>query len=721
MDILKTVEPFQGTPPEAPLSMPVQCLRRAPTRGARPTSSPRTIAVRRLLVVGGAVVLTAAGVWQMKLVLTTSDLTPVAVFMLLLFAALFAWIALSFTSALAGFVSLLAGGGHGPAHSIDITSAPRPKARTALLMPCYNESPARVMGGLQAIWESLESADAVGMFDIFVLSDTTDPQVWIAEEEQFLELRRRTGSDRIFYRHRAQNTGRKAGNIAEWVTRWGGDYPYFLILDADSVMEARTLLHLAATMQAHPDIGLIQTLPIITGGATVFARLQQFAGRIYGPLIAHGISWWHGAEGNYWGHNAIIRTQAFAEQAGLPELRGPQPIGGHILSHDFVEAALMRRGGWAIHMIPALGGSYEEGPPSLTDVSIRDRRWCQGNLQHLGVLPTRGLHWISRLHLLTGIGAYITAPLWLLFLLAGIVNALQARFMVPNYFPDGGKALFPTWPVIDPVRAKWMFVGTMALLLLPKLLGCLVAITDRATRRGSGGALRLLAGTVLESLVSGLLAPVVMLTQTMHVMSIAIGRDSGWSAQRRDDGALPLGDTVRRYLGHTVLGAALGVAAWLVSASLALWMSPVVLGLLLAVPLAVLTNHRDRVLASFGLLRIPEEMATPPVLARAAALAREVAPDQAPPMPARLLDNPRLLAAHCALLPKPRRPWLDPLNVPQLTARAKLEEAPTVLAAWEAMTQSERIAWLCDAAMLAPARAASSPTGGRSPPIPLIG
>ncbi len=701
MDVLNPDAPFYGLPPETPLEMPVQSLHVVPARGTKPASSPRGIAVRRLLVVGGAVALTAAGVWQMKLVLAANAVTPVAVFMLVLFAALFAWIALSFTSALAGFVSLLAGGGNGPGRCDAV-----PTTRTALLMPCYNEDPGRVMAGLQAIWESLDADGAADLFDIFMLSDTTNPEIWIAEEERFLELRRRTGSDRIFYRHRRLNTGRKAGNIADWVRRWGGGYPQFLILDADSVMAAGTLQQLVVMMEAHPDIGLIQTLPIITGGTTIFARLHQFACRIYGPLIAHGIAWWHGAEGNYWGHNAVIRTAAFAEQAGLPELRGRKPIGGHILSHDFVEAALMRRGGWAIHMVPALAGSYEEGPPSLTDLAIRDRRWCQGNLQHLGVLPARGLHWISRMHLLTGIGAYITAPLWLLFLLAGIVNALQARFSVPNYFPDGGKALFPTWPVVDPVRAKWMFVATMALLLLPKLLACIVALTDRATRRGAGGTFRLLAGTMLETVISGLLAPVVMLTQTMHVLSIARGRDSGWSAQRREDGAVPRGDTVRRYLPHTLLGAALGLASWLVSVSLALWMSPVILGLLLAIPLAALTNRRDRTLAAIGLLRIPEETAPPPVLARAAGLARAARAAEPAAMPDRLLENSNLLTAHVALLGAPRRPWHDPLDVPLLIARAKLDEAPSVAAAWEAMTQPERVALLSDPAALRSARAA---------------
>ena len=487
---------FPALPAEAPLAMPTQSLRLGPARSGRPASSPRAMGLRRLLVIGGATALSVVGTYEMYLVLGVNRLTVLTVFMLLLFLALFAWIALSFTSALAGFVSLLFGGGR---HLI-ARKPGLPATRTALLMPTYNESPVRVTAGLQAIDELLRALGATDAFDIFMLSDTVEPEVWIAEEAAFLALRQRTGGHgRIFYRRRTQNTARKSGNIADWVTRFGGAYQQFLILDADSVMTGELLLHLVGAMESHPDVGLIQTLPVITGGATLFARLQQFAGRVYGPLIAHGLAWWHGAEGNYWGHNALIRTRAFAEQAGLPELRGRKPFGGHIMSHDFVEAALIRRGGWAVHMLPGLGGSYEECPPSLIDLAVRDRRWCQGNLQHAAVLPARGLRWISRLHLLTGIGSYLTAPLWLLFLLTGILIALQARFVPPDYFPQG-KSLFPLWPVIDPVRAMWMFVGTMGLLLAPKLLGAIVVMVHGRERRGCGGVVRLLLSVVIETI-----------------------------------------------------------------------------------------------------------------------------------------------------------------------------------------------------------------------------
>ncbi|HET6196706.1 MAG TPA: glucans biosynthesis glucosyltransferase MdoH, partial [Acetobacteraceae bacterium] len=597
--------------------MPTQSLRSAPKRGPRPPSAPRGMALRRFLVIGGAVALTLEGAHEMYLVFAVNGVTALAIFIMAIFLALFAWIALSFTSGLAGFCSMLAGGGCRLGTGPD-TPLPQLQARTALLMPTYNEQPTRVMAGLQAMWESLAETAAADAFDLFILSDTTDPRIWIAEEAGFLALRDRTGAEqRMFYRRRPKNTARKSGNIADWVTRFGGAYAQFLILDADSLMTGETLVRLAGAMERNPDVGLIQTLPVITGAATLFARVQQFAGRVYGPLIAHGIAWWHGAEGNYWGHNAMIRTLAFAQQAGLPELTGRRPFGGAIMSHDFVEAALMRRGGWAIHMVPGVPGSYEEAPPTLTDLAVRDRRWCQGNLQHLAVLPTRGLYAVSRLHLLTGIGSYITAPLWLLFILTGILIAVQARFVQPDYFPQG-KSLFPQWPVVDPVRAMWMFVATMALLLVPKLLGGIAVLLRRRDRHGFGLP-RLVAGILFETLIAGLLAPVVMITQTIDVVAILLGRDSGWNAQRRGDGAIPARETQRLYRRHTVLGLLLGATAWAVSLSLALWMLPVILGLALAIPLALLTGRRH----AAGVLRTPEDLDPPPVVARATALQRE--------------------------------------------------------------------------------------------------
>jgi membrane glycosyltransferase len=680
-------------PGPAPLPMAVQSLHRTFTRLQRLPSSPRAIGLRRFAVIGSATALTILASYEIYLVLAVNGPTPLAVIMVLLFAALFGWIALSFTSALAGFCSMLAGGG-GRLLRHDLSV---PSTRTALLMPVYNESPHHVMAGLRATWESLQKTGvAAEAFDAFILSDTTDPDTWIDEESTFLELRARTGGyNRIFYRRRLRNTARKSGNIADWITRFGAAYEQFLILDADSVMTGESLVRLVDAMERHPDVGLIQTLPIIAGGNTLFARTQQFAGRIYGPVIAHGIAFWHGAEGNYWGHNAIIRTRAFAAAAGLPELPGRKPFGGAILSHDFVEAALLRRAGWAVHMVPALVGSYEGCPPTLTDLAIRDRRWCQGNLQHALVLPARGLHWVSRLHLMTGIGSYITAPLWLMFLLSGILIAIEARFITPNYFPSG-PSLFPVWPVIDPVRAMWMFVGTMALLLLPKVLGFLAVALHGPVRRGCGGVLRLFASIVLETVISGLIAPVTMLTQTQHVIAIMFRGDSGWRVQKRDDGSIPLRITAREYRWHTLLGLALGGCAWAVSRHLALWMLPVVLGLALAVPLAAVTaqTRAGTALRRAGLLRVPEETHPPDVLTRAAELASESVPT--PHGVAHLLHDPMLLAAHRRMLPPPRRTGPTSIDSALAVARARLEAAESIEAALAAMTGEERLACLTD-------------------------
>ncbi|MBN8772313.1 MAG: glucans biosynthesis glucosyltransferase MdoH, partial [Thiobacillus sp.] len=262
----------------------------------------------------------------------------------------------------------------------------------------------------------------------------------------------RLGDDNapLYYRRRRRNIARKAGNIADFCKRWGGGYDYLLVLDADSLMEPTSIIELARRMEADRDAGLIQTVPRLVHGKTVFARLHQFASRIYGPAIATGLAWWVGGEGNYWGHNAIIRRRAFTEAAGLPDLPGKAPFGGHILSHDFVEAALIRRAGWTVKIADDIQGSYEETPPSLVDFAIRDRRWCQGNLQHVGVLPARGLHWVSRFHLVSGILSYLASFLWLLLIAAGFGLAVQAYFTPPDYFSDPHQ-LFPTWPQIDSV------------------------------------------------------------------------------------------------------------------------------------------------------------------------------------------------------------------------------------------------------------------------------
>ena len=680
------------------MPMPVQALHGEGVPVAGPLAGgPKLVWLRRAVVILPAIAMTAFAAHEMLRVLDSGGITTLIVLLLVLFVALFAWIALSFCSSVAGFVSCLMRGGL--RLGVGRGALPALTVRTALLMPTYNEQPSRVMAGLEAIHASLAATGYGDQFDIFILSDTTDADVWVDEEAHYLTLRNRLGTAAgIFYRRRAQNTERKAGNIADWVRRWGGGYSPFLILDADSVMTGDALVRLAAAMAAHPAVGLIQTLPTIANGRSLFARMQQFAGRVYGPPIAHGIAWWHGAEGNYWGHNAMIRTAAFAAQAGLPTLHGRKPFGGDILSHDFVEAALMRRGGWQIHMVPGLPGSYEESPPSLPDLAVRDRRWCQGNLQHLAVLPSRGLHWVSRMHLLTGVGSYITAPMWLLFILVGIAISLQSRFLTPDYFPNG-KQLFPTWPIVDPERAKWVFIETMALLLAPKLFAYVALLFDGTLRRGCGGAIRAALSLLLETVIAGLLAPVTMLTQTLNVVAILLGRDSGWNPQRRDNGTIPLGIIARLYAWHTAFGLALAVSAFLVSPYLLAWMSPVVIGQALAIPLALLTSSAaiGLRLRRAGLLRIPEEMFPPQVLAQATARAAELGNAAPPEALRRLHADPALRAAHEAMLPPIRRRSDNPLLA---TGLAKLDEVQSIDDAAAVLTRGEKAAVLGSAAGL---------------------
>jgi membrane glycosyltransferase len=591
---------------------------------------------------------------------------------LFLFVLLFAWIAFSFMSALAGFAVLLFRmkdplgiDPDAPLSSIG--------TKNAMLLPTYNEDPYRIMARLRAMYESVEQSAYGSGFDWFVLSDTTNPAVWIAEEKSFLQLRGGLGANNIFYRHRPENFARKSGNIEDWIKRFGAGYEHMIILDADSLMTGDTIVRLVSAMEAHPGVALIQTLPIVVNAKTLFARLQQFSGRLYGPLIAAGIAWWHGSEGNYWGHNAIIRIRAFAQDAGLPELHGRKPFGGHILSHDFVEAALMRRAGWAIRMVPRLGGSFEECPPSLLDFAARDRRWCQGNLQHLAVLPARGLHWVSRLHLLTGIGSYLTAPLWLLFLVLGILISLQAQFVRPEYFPKGF-SLFPKWPAQDPILAAWVFVGTMGLLILPKLLAWALLVTQSLNRKQFGGGLLALAGVMIETFLSGVIAPVMMIFQSSAVGEILLGRDAGWQVQRRDDGKWPSGDLIRKYAAPTVFGAGMAASAFAVSLPLLLWMAPVILGLLLSVPIAMLSSRIGD--PNSKLLCTPEQMAPPQVLIRANELAN--ASDEAVTCPLVALRNDtRLLEAHLRSLPADKPRNRGQINPELAIARAKIEDAET--------------------------------------------
>jgi membrane glycosyltransferase len=554
-----------------------------------------------------------------------------------LFFILFTWISGAFWTAVAGFIVRLAG--HDPAVLEPPPLATQPLAsKTAIVVPIYNEDTVRVFAAVDAIWWSLQQQPAEKSFDFYILSDTRVSEIAQAEVAAWSALvARRGAAGRLFYRRRSDNVGRKSGNLAEFVRNWGGAYDYMIVLDADSIMSGAALVSMAQLMDAHPDVGIVQTLPLLAGRDTLFARLLQFAVRLNGSMLAHGLAFWQLSESNYWGHNAILRLRPFARYCALPRLPGAPPFGGEILSHDIVEAGFMRRAGYKVWLVPDITGSWEEVPSNVIDYAARDRRWAQGNLQHVGVMPMRGLHWLSRTHLLTGILSYVSSPLWLLVLiLSSIVTCIQA-VTGHRYFQPGAYSLFPSWPQYRDGEIAAVLTMTVIVLLVPKLLGAFLALRDRAVRAAFGGAGKILGGFLLEQLLSILLAPTMMLFHSEFVLRALLGKSVGWDAQARGDRGITWYEAFLRHKWHLAIGLVWGTAILVLAPDFIWWMSPVIIGMLLAIPLTVLTSRADlgRALRRRGWLLTPEETSEPPELTAAAAARARRAPeaiDIAPPV-----------------------------------------------------------------------------------------
>ncbi|WP_257457948.1 glucans biosynthesis glucosyltransferase MdoH [Archangium lipolyticum] len=661
--------------------------------------SPGSAGLRRACVLGLTALSTLAAAWEMLRLLSVKGHTPPELLMAGLFILCFAWISLSFWAAVAGFIQLALGRRLPGLRWPDAREEAAPlKRRTAVVMPIHNEDPASVFANVQATYESVAATGQLESFDFYVLSDSTRAEAWVAEELAWADLCRRVGGQgRIFYRRRSDNTGKKAGNLADFCERWGRRYDFMVVLDADSLMSGDTLVKMARLMELNPRVGILQAPPQLVGRATLFARLQQFAGRVYGPVVAAGAAAWQLGESNYWGHNAILRVAAFTEHCGLPVLPGQQPFGGHILSHDFVEAALMRRAGYTVWLVPELGGSYEQPPPHLLAYAQRDRRWCQGNLQHLRLVLAGGLHPFSRAHFLMGVMSYVASPLWLLFLATGLVAALHDGFVEPAYFPEH-RTLFPVWPTFDSEGALRLMTVSLAMLLLPKAFGLALALANREHAARMGGRVRLVLSALMESVLSTLLAPVMMLFQSHFVFGTLLGYRVSWTSQQRDDQDLPWAEAARRHAVHTAVGVVLAAVAFLVSPGLLPWLSPVVAGLLLSIPLSVWTARASlgTWAARHGLFLIPEESAPPPVVARALELSeRELEPvgDGLE----RVLKDPRAHALHLALLAS--SPGIDVTSLALASARRKLLEGQP-----EQLSANEKVAVLLDAATLEQAR-----------------
>jgi membrane glycosyltransferase len=536
---------------------------------------------------------------------------------LVLFFVLFTWITGAFWTALAGFVIRLVGRDPAVLHLDEIAGRVL-KGRTAVVMPIYNEDTARVAAGLDVIWSSLRAHPQQAAFDLFILSDTRKPEIAAAEEKAWRALVEHHGArGRIFYRRRQENIGRKAGNIADFVRQWGGAYDYAVVLDADSIMSGTALVSLALMMDAHPEAGIIQALPVPAGRETLFARLVQFAARLSSPMLSSGLAYWQLGEGNYWGHNAILRLSAFAEFCDLPRLPGSAPLGGEILSHDFVEAAFMRRAGLKVWLLADLGGSWEEVPSNVIDYAARDRRWAQGNLQHIGLLPMRGLHWLSRVHLLTGVLSYATSPMWFAVLILSSIVVCMDAVNGHQYFTPGSFSLFPSWPESRIGEIFSLLTITFGVLLIPKVLAAVLALKDRSLRRGFGGGGRLFISLLLEQVFSMLMAPAMMVFHSTFVITILAGKPVSWSAQERGDRGIGFVEALGRHKWHVLLGLVWGAVILWLAPRYIWWLLPVLAGLVLSVPLTMLTSRASagEWTRRHGLLLTPEESQPPQELA----------------------------------------------------------------------------------------------------------
>ncbi|WP_343526619.1 glucans biosynthesis glucosyltransferase MdoH [Sphingomonas sp.] len=559
-------------PPPAPLVMPVQRFdgppppHTAPEPRAGVNLAPDDILTRRLLLVLLTGLLATAASASVKEALLSDGFNLLDGLLLLLFFPLFAWISFGFVTAAIGFVLLISRAHPG------IVAAPRDgaplTARTAVLVPVHNEDVDAVFDRIARMATMIGRAGAAGYFTFFVLSDSGAAAE--AEERAAWERLAPRLDVPLYYRRRTENVGRKPGNIADWVRHQGAAYDFMLMLDADSLMGGDTIIGMAQVMAQRPSIALLQTVPMIIGATTFFQRWMQFASRFYGPISTAGLVWWSGSESTFWGHNALIRISAFAESCGLPELPGRPPFGGTIMSHDMVEAALLRRRGWRLHML-MVEDSFEEFPPTLIDQAVRDRRWAQGNIQHLRLLGASGFHWISRLQLLIGASAYLMSPAWLILIATSIAQSLS---------DDAA--------TVRAVTSTQVLVVTLILLFGPKLLSIIWVVADAGRRASYGGARGILASVALDVPLSILTAPVIALTQTIDLINIVRGKPSGWSPQSRVRDGLAAADVMPRYRWHLGVGVVLLAVSFL-NPMLGAWLSPVTLGLLLAPLLAMET------------------------------------------------------------------------------------------------------------------------------------
>ncbi len=569
-------------PPPAPMAMPVQDFQAAfRDMNAPGAATVDGLGMWRFLAFSPAMLATLALTWIIQGWFSDQGISTIEAILLVLICFNFFWIAFTVSTVCIGLVSMA---------RRDPPSRPVPvrPLKVALLMPIHNEVPWYVLGNARSMLEELRARGGMHEYAMFILSDTQDETIAAQEQDSVRTLLASLSPDlKLYYRRRERNTDRKVGNIADWVANWGADYPAMLVLDADSLMTGRAILRLTEALASDPGAGLIQSFPQLIGAQSVFAKMQQFANGVYGAALAEGLARWCGQEGNYWGHNAIIRTAAFASCAGLPRLRSLSGRQKLIMSHDFVEAGLLRRAGWGVRFLPRIRGSYEETPQTLIDYILRDRRWCQGNLQHLNLLWSRGFRSISRFHLFHGAVGYLMSPIWFALLVMWALIGMGKEASLLTYFSETNP-LMPSWPEMTETRQVLVILLMYAMLLAPKLMG--IAALPLAGVRFSefGGGWRFALSFVSEVMLSILYAPILMVQQMISVFRTWLGLQSGWSPQARSGGRYGLGTLLVCHSLETVSGAtlALGIMAGFVSP----WLLPIAVSLLFAVPLSALSG-----------------------------------------------------------------------------------------------------------------------------------
>jgi membrane glycosyltransferase len=573
--------------------------------------------LRRYIYVILSLLTAVSGVYIMFDILSANELNTLETIILVLFGISFTWLSLAFWSGAFGFVLQML--------RIDPLSLKSTRnlaaddtpiiTRTAVVMPVYNEDTHRVIAGFEATLRSLEKTGEIAKFDFFLLSDTTNLNIAQAERDAWQLLQERLGDlgQQVFYRRREKNIGRKVGNLAEFCQRWGANYEQMIVLDADSIMAGDCLLKMVRAMQANPRCGLIQTIPIPVRQTTFFGRFVQFAAVLYSPMLATGLAFWQTDAANYWGHNAIIRMRAFIDHCGLPTLAGKAPFGGDILSHDFVEAAMLRRAGWDVFLLADLEGSYEEVPCNIIDYAKRDRRWVQGNIQHLGIIDTKDLHPISRLHFLLGAVAYITSLIWMLMLVLSTADAVVRAINANVYFTDIHQ-LYPNWPIAKTELIIALILLTTLLLMGPKLLGVIVTLTHR--RKQFGGARAIIKGTIIETIFAVLIAPIMMIYHAYFVISVLLGFKVNWDSQEREGRLLPWGECIARTSKMTFAALLWGCVTYIYAPIFFWWLLPVLTGLVLSAPLVRYSSSLDwgRGARAHKIFVTPNETSEDPVL-----------------------------------------------------------------------------------------------------------